>query len=87
MAKGFWGNLLALSTAGVSTAFTGNNKSGGSPAPAPIPLPQAPSPVDAQAKAQDIARKKRAEMSQSIYSSPLGLAGEADVARKTLTGQ
>lgn len=51
------------------------------------PLPQAPKPEDSQDKAMDIARKKRAAMSQSVYTNPLGTAGEANIARKTLLGQ
>lgn len=50
-------------------------------------LPQPPSASDAGAKADEIIKKKRASMSQSIYTSPLGVSGEADVARKTLLGQ
>ena len=50
-------------------------------------LPQAPKPEDAQNKAAEIARKKRASMSQSVYTNPLGTAGEANIARKTLLGQ
>lgn len=53
----------------------------------PIPLPQPPSAVDSAAKAEDVIRKKKAAMSQSVYTSPLGVAGEAQVARKTLLGQ
>ena len=53
----------------------------------PMPLPKSPDPADSMAKAQDVIRKKKASMSQSIYTSPLGVAGEAQVARKTLLGQ
>lgn len=54
---------------------------------APMPLPQPPSVDSAVDKAADIVKKKRAMASQSVYTSPLGVAGEADVARKTLLGQ
>ncbi|GEM_PF-6343210 len=54
---------------------------------APLPLPQAPSLDAASDKAQEIIRRKKAAMSQSIYTSPLGVAGEANVVRKTLLGQ
>ena len=53
----------------------------------PMALPEPPKPEVAQDKAMDIARKKRAAMSQSVYTSPLGTAGEANVARKSLLGQ
>jgi hypothetical protein len=54
---------------------------------APIPLPQPPSSDTVMGKAQDTIQKKRATLSQSVYTSPLGVAGEANVARKTLLGQ
>ena len=52
----------------------------------PPALPQAPNPNDAALKAQDMANKKRASSSKTIYTSPLGISGTAQVARKTLTG-
>lgn len=55
--------------------------------PSPIPLPQPPSVEDSTTKASDIIRRKKASMTESIYTSPLGIAGEAQVARKTLLGQ
>ena len=51
------------------------------------PLPQAPKPEDSQNKAMEIARKKRAAMSQSVYTNPLGTSGQAQVAQKSLLGQ
>lgn len=54
---------------------------------APLPLPQAPSVDDASARGEAISRKRKASQTQSIYSSPLGVSGEAQVARKTLLGQ
>ena len=53
----------------------------------PTPLPQAPKPEDSQNKAMEIARKKRAAMSQSVYTNPLGTSGQAQVAQKSLLGQ
>ena len=53
----------------------------------PMPLPQAPGIEASQAKASDVIKKKRATASQSIYTSPLGVAGEANIVRKTLLGQ
>jgi hypothetical protein len=57
--------------------------------PQPLPMPEAPKIEDAAAKAEASARAKRAAMgrSQSIYTSPLGIGGEANIARKTLLGQ
>lgn len=55
--------------------------------PEPPPLPQPPKPEEAENRAAEIARRKRASMSQSVYTSPLGVSGQATVARKTLLGQ
>ena len=57
------------------------------PGSSPVPLPQPPSVEAAANKAEGIVRKKRAAMTQTIFTSPLGVAGEAQVARKTLLGQ
>ena len=60
---------------------------GGSAMSSPAPMPQAPGLSDASAKAENIVSKKRAAMSKSIYTSPLGVSGEAQIAKKTLLGQ
>lgn len=65
----------------------GKGGDGGGQGPAPLPLPQAPSPQAAAEKAEETIRRKKAAISRSIYTSPLGVAGEANVARKTLLGQ
>ena len=52
-----------------------------------MPLPQSQSADVSANKAGEIIRKKKAAMTQSIYTSPLGIAGEANIARKTLLGQ
>lgn len=54
---------------------------------APLPLPQAPSIDDASSRGEAISRKRKASQTQSVYTSPLGVSGEANVARKTLLGQ
>lgn len=53
----------------------------------PIPLPQPPSAVDSASTGAEVIRKKKSTASQSIYTSPLGVSGEAQIARKTLLGQ
>jgi len=56
----------------------------------PQPLPQAPSPDSAVSKAEDIVKKKRAAATQTVYTNPLGIGGQANVARTALkekTGQ
>ncbi len=72
--------------AGIGISKSVGKGGGGGPA-APIPLPQPPTPEAAADKAQEIVRRKKVAMSQSIYTSPLGVAGEANIARKTLLGQ
>lgn len=62
-------------------------KEGKSQESAPLPMPQAPKVEDVSDRAADIIKRKRAAMSQSIYTSPLGVAGQATVARKSLLGQ
>lgn len=56
---------------------------------APMPMPEAPKVEDAAAKAEKMARAKRTTMarSKSIYTSPLGIGGEAAITKKTLLGQ
>lgn len=54
---------------------------------APSPLPKAPAVEDSQAKAEEATRKRRVASTQSIYTNPLGIVGQANVIRKTLTGQ
>jgi len=53
----------------------------------PPELPEAPSPDESAMKAQDIARRKRANKTKTIYTDPLGIYGEADLIRKTLLGE
>lgn len=53
----------------------------------PIALPQPPSQADAGAKAADIVRRKKADVTQTVFTSPLGAPAEAAVAKKVLLGQ
>lgn len=65
------------------------SKSKGSdgPAPSPQPLPEPPK-VDASAQeAQKQIAKRRSSATKTVYTDPLGISGQADVVRKTLTGQ
>jgi len=68
----------------IASLFGGGKKES---APAPQPLPQAPTVDDAAEKAEEKNKKKRQTLaagSKSIYSSPLGVQGEANVARAGL---
>ena len=73
---------------GVGGGFAASKMMGGgkSSVQAPLPMPQAPSVTDAAAKAENVVNKKRASATQSIYTSPLGVSGEAKIT-KTLLGQ
>jgi hypothetical protein len=69
----------------IAALFGGGKKSESAPAPQPLPTP--PAVEDSSAKAEENAKKKRATVaagSKSIYSSPLGIAGEAQVAKAGL---
>ncbi len=50
-------------------------------------MPQPPSVSDATEKAESMVQRKKAAATRSVYTSPLGLEGEAKVARKYLLGQ
>lgn len=45
------------------------------------------STAGASDKASDIIRAKRATATQTVFTSPLGIGGQANVARKQLLGQ
>lgn len=53
----------------------------------PLPMPEAPKIEASQEKALELVKRKKVAQSKSIYTSPLGVSGQADVARKTLLGQ
>lgn len=75
---------------GIGDNPIGKKESAAVPQPQAPVLPNAPKPEEAQEKAADMARKRRAVVAQdgkTTYTSPLGAAGEAAVARKTLLGQ
>lgn len=63
----------------------GKNQGGGGLTPLGLPAPVDTSTLGTQA--QTTANRKRASMTQSIYTSPLGIAGQANIAQKTLLGQ
>ena len=79
------GLAIGGAAAGITKAIS--NRGGGGGPTAPLPLPQPPAPSAAADRAQEIGRRKMAAATKSIYTSPLGVAGEAQVVRKTLLGQ
>ena len=52
-------------------------------------LPQTPTIANAEGQAKEVAKRKRSKMSQTIFTSPLGISAseEAGIGRKTLLGQ
>jgi len=70
-----------------ATALSGGFGGKQAPTPQPPALPQAPNPDKAQNAAQNDMRRRQGAQTKTVYSSPLGTAGEANVARKTLLGQ
>lgn len=66
--------------------FTGGNDKGGA-APSPQALPAPPKADDAAEGAQKQVAKRRAATTQTVFTDPLGVSGQADIVRKTLTGQ
>lgn len=84
------GVLAAAAIAGaVATGTTAivQGAKGSKKGPGMGDLPKAPGMGEVADKATDRSNKRRASASKSVYSSPLGLSGQANVARKTLLGQ
>lgn len=79
--------LLGLGAAGAGYAASKSMANSAPKLESPKPLPQPPSPEASVEKAEDTVRKRRAMSSQSIYTSPLGATGQANIAKKTLLGQ
>lgn len=75
--------FASIATLGLSNLFKPKETT---PPPAPK-APAAPKPADSQAAASRAARHKKAAQTNTIFSSPLGIGGQAQIARKTLTGQ
>jgi len=80
--------VAGIGTAAIGSTAYSMSQSGKQKTSAPV-LPQSPSIASAEAQAKDAtrARLKAASRSQSIFTSPLGISGEAEIAQKTLLGQ
>lgn len=93
MVSGAMAALIGISAIGTGAAIYGASRTGkrakATAPPAIIPMPAAPKVADVAAQAQVTAKaKKRAiARSRSIYTSPLGIGGEAQITRKVLLGQ
>lgn len=75
--------LLGLGAAGAGYAATKSASRSSAPS-SPAPMPQAPKAEQATQAGADTARRRRKTVSQTVYSSPLGIAGQANVARAGL---
>ncbi len=72
----------------ISKATSGHKGGGSSSIPvAPQPLPQAPIPQASAEQAEESVRKRRSAATKTVFTDPLGVSGQADIVRKTLTGQ
>lgn len=54
--------------------------------PTPTPLPQPPSIEDAADKANKISAARKASATDTVFTNPIGIGGQADVAKKVLLG-
>jgi hypothetical protein len=91
---GFWTSVALVAMAIGSTVAQITQASRNKPqAPEPPKLPAIPTIEEttaaAEAKTALAVKEKRRAMARSrtIFTSPLGIAGEAETARKTLLGQ
>lgn len=93
MVSGAMAALIGISAIGTGAAIYGASRAGkrakATAPPAIIPMPAAPKVETAAAQAAATVRgKKRAiARSRSIFTSPLGIGGEAQITRKVLLGQ
>lgn len=78
--------FLGLGAAGAGMAAS-KTLAGQQKSSSPTPLPQPPSNDSAQSTAEKIISKRRSAVTQTNYTSPLGISGQAEVNRKTLLGQ
>ena len=82
---------LAIVTGGASliaSKLFSHPKPPAAPKPPALPSPpKGPKPGAAEDLAAKQANRRRAAMSQTIYTNPLGVGGQAAVANKTLLGQ
>jgi len=77
---------LAVGAGVGATALAGGFNRPASPS---VSMPQAPKMGDASAKAQAMGLKRAKAMGrqESIQTSPLGIAGEAEITKKKLLGE
>lgn len=79
--------LLGVGAAGAGFAASKSFGAGKIAQSVPMALPQPPSAEAAIAKGTENAQHRKAAVTQSVYTSPLGVQEQAAVAKKTLLGQ
>lgn len=79
--------LLALGAGGAAVGVSKLMQPKQQALSAPLPLPQAPTADAAAAKADDVVRRKRSDVTQTTFTSPLGIGGQADINKKIVLGQ
>lgn len=83
--------LLGIGAAGAGVAASKGGFFGGVAKAAvnagTTPLPQPPSSAAANETAANIVRKRTSDATQTIFTGPLGLQDQANVAKKVLLGQ
>lgn len=62
-------------------------KEGQQGAEAPLPTPESPDVAAAEEAAANNVQRRKAGQTRTTFTSPLGAAGQAEIARKTLLGQ
>lgn len=88
-ASAFGAGLAAVGVGASIAGSTAYSMSQAGRKPSMPTMPQAPAIGAAETFAKSAARQKSisASRSQSVFTSPLGIGGEADLTRKTLLGQ
>lgn len=72
---------------GISKVVGGGNIPSAPIPSSPLPMPQAPDTAAITDTATKTIQKRKADVTQTLYTSPLGLSGQADIAKKSLLGQ
>lgn len=85
--SGFEAAMVLTSIIGAGSSIYSATK--GKPKTPKMPTPTAPVDTEAEAMAKSEAKRKRAiaSRSASIFTSPLGVADQASVAKKVLLGR
>ena len=78
--------LAAMGATSIVKAARGSDKGGGGMPQMPK-TPEAPTKKSAAEKAEDIARRRKAQATKTVFSNPLGQSTSGQITKKTLLGQ